>query len=392
MWGATEYLFLPADLGSLQRICTLAPVTPRTANRLAAIDLEHPLAPADLLRNVVQLHAHPHAAQTAPQKLPIRAEQLPNNGHAHDDLAMPALPMLVHTSLMTDLLAGRPDFTDRILATLQTHIQWPGSLRFLSAEPMKGPSPTPPAQNALHHNVALPGQPPLGTLLLEPKAPDASLPADIEPTLSQAAHWMATLLSMSRRYEQLRYFAITDELSGAYNRRYFNKFMQQLLEDARAGRFRVTLLLFDIDDFKKYNDTFGHASGDAIIRELIKLLRLCTRPKDVVARLGGDEFAVVYWDHEAPRQPNSEHPKDVLSATERFRQAIKNHPWPEICKIKGEVSISGGLATFPWDADTLDALMARADEALLRAKSAGKNAILLHAANDAFCHEPPASS
>src|SRR4029077_5794996 len=94
----------------------------------------------------------------------------------------------------------------------------------------------------------------------------------------------------------------------------------------------------------------------------------------------GDEFAVVYRDNEAPRQPNSEHPKDVLVATERFREAIKNHHWPQTCNIKGEVSISGGLATFPWDADNLETLMAKADEALLKAKAVGKNVIVMHAA------------
>ena len=389
-WGATDYLILPADSRSLERLCTLTPVSPRIAHRLAAFTPDSPLAPADLLRKVIQLQAHP--ADAPPQKLPIRAQHSPHNGHTHDDHAMPRLPLLVQTARFTDLLNGRPDFADRVLATLQSYVQWPGTLRFLSDNPAKDQPQIPPSQNALHHDVTLPGQPTLGTLILEPRIPDAPPPTEIEPALSQAARWMATLLSLSRRYEQLRTLAITDELSGAFNRRYFNKYMNFLLEDARAKRYRVTLLLFDIDDFKKYNDTFGHASGDAIIRELIKLLRLCTRPKDLVARLGGDEFAVVYWDHEAPRQPNSEHPKDVLSATERFRKAIKSHPWPEICKIKGEVSISGGLATFPWDADTVETLMARADEALLRAKAAGKNAILLHAGDSSFCQEPPAQS
>jgi diguanylate cyclase (GGDEF)-like protein len=191
------------------------------------------------------------------------------------------------------------------------------------------------------------------------------------------------MLGLSRRYEQLRSLAITDELSGAYNRRYFMKYMATVLERAKENRTRVTLLLFDIDDFKKYNDRFGHAAGDAIIRELIKVLRACTREYDLVARIGGDEFAVVYRDNEAPRQPNSEHPRDVLAATERFRDAIRGHQWPEICKIQGEVSISGGLASFPWDADTLETLMAKADEALLKAKAAGKNVIKMHAGEGA---------
>ncbi|MGN6366833.1 MAG: GGDEF domain-containing protein [Phycisphaerae bacterium] len=371
-WGATDYLILPADPRSLQRLCTLAPPTPRpaTPNRLATV--ENPLpAPADLVRHAVLLPAHPSTQHPA----------------QHPEHAQPTIPLLAQTSLLSDLLHGKPDFHDRLLATLQNHLQWTGNLRYLPADADAYAQPLTP--HTLHHPVALPGHAPLGTLILEPKNPasPAPFPAGVDAALAHAATWMATLLSISLRYEQLRSLAITDELSGASNRRYFNRYMQKRLEDARADRSRVTLLLYDIDDFKKYNDTFGHASGDAIIRELIKLLRRCTRPADLVARLGGDEFAVVFADDEAPRQPNSEHPKDVLSATERFRKAIKDHPWPEICKIKGELSISGGLATFPWDADTLDTLMARADEALLRAKAAGKNAILLHRPTAAPCEE-----
>ena len=92
--------------------------------------------------------------------------------------------------------------------------------------------------------------------------------------LESVAKWLASMLAVAQRYEQLRSLAITDELSGAYNRRYFKKFMSGLLEKSRENQTRVTLLLFDIDDFKQYNDMFGHAAGDAIIRELIKLLRL----------------------------------------------------------------------------------------------------------------------
>ena len=92
------------------------------------------------------------------------------------------------------------------------------------------------------------------------------------------------MLTLAQRYQQLRILAITDELSGAYNRRYFDKFMTGLLDRARQNGSRVTLMIFDIDDFKKYNDAFGHAAGDAIIRELIKLLRACTREYDLVAR------------------------------------------------------------------------------------------------------------
>ena len=291
---------------------------------------------------------------------------------AAQDLALPALPLLVQAHLFNDLLLGRTDFVERAMATLQAYVKWGGALKFIPAEAGKT-EPAHPQQVA----VVMPQQPAFGTLHVERAGGSATSPA-AAAALHQAAHWLASLLSIARRYEQLRALAITDELSGAYNRRYFTKFMSGLLDRAKEKRFRITLLLFDIDDFKKYNDTFGHASGDAIIRELIKLLRACTRPHDLVARIGGDEFAVVYWDNEAPRHPNSEHPRDAVTATERFRKAVKMHQWSAACNIKGEVSISGGLATFPWDADSLETLMTRADEALLRAKAGGKNVFLLH--------------
>jgi diguanylate cyclase (GGDEF)-like protein len=341
LWGADDYFIVPLDVQSLRSIVT-------------------DWFPAEA------------AATNAPAK--AGAANRPAGPFAATG-ELPAIPLMAQTELLEDLLAGRPDFVDHALATLQRYVKLEGRLVYV-------PGPERSAGNrgqCVSRPVALGDEPTLGTLILEgSQGPVASGSPALLATISQIANWLASLLAISRRYEQLRSLATTDELSGAFNRRYFLSYMARLLERARENRSRVTLLLFDIDDFKKYNDTFGHASGDAIIRELIQILRACTRQYDLVARIGGDEFAVVYRDNEAPRQPNSEHPRDVLAATERFREAIRNHHWPETCKIEGDVSISGGLATFPWDADTLESLMAKADEALLQAKSAGKNVILMH--------------
>ena len=349
-WGADDYFILPLDSRAASHLTASRPP--------AAVGETHP----------------PHRLAPTEPTVPLSPDT-------------PALPLPLQTEMLEQILAGaalRPDFAQHAIATLKTSLGLSGTLRFLTSDlteiapspPSTSPAPTPPRE--YRRPVAFAGQAPFGTLIWQPEKHSSQPPATDAGILAQASHWLAAMLAMAQRYEQLRLMAITDELSGAYNRRYFVKYMTGLLERAREARFRVTLLLFDIDDFKQYNDQFGHASGDAIIRELIRLLRACTRPHDLVARIGGDEFAVVYWDNEAPRQPNSEHPKEILAATERFREAIKSHAWPQACNIKGEISISGGLAAFPWDADTLETLMAKADEALLKAKAAGKNVILLH--------------
>ncbi len=278
--------------------------------------------------------------------------------------------------MIEDLLQGRSDMAARGVAILQSYAKWPGSLALSLAGPDDAAptAPAPPTEAvsaALLHDGKHYGY-------LSLRGVPAELAAGVHSQLDQAAAWLVGWLALGRRLEQLRALAITDELSGAYNRRYFDRFVAGLVEKAHAEHFRVSLLMFDINNFKQYNDQYGHLAGDAIIRNLIGLLRRCTRPHDLVARIGGDEFAVVFWDSEAPRQPNSQHPRDAVAATERFRKAIASHDWEVQCQIAGQVSISGGIATFPWDAVSFGALVARADEALRRAKISGKNVILLH--------------
>jgi diguanylate cyclase (GGDEF)-like protein len=296
-----------------------------------------------------------------------------NGSHQRPEINLATLPLVVQMSLFDAVLQSQQELVNRTLAIVQGYMRWPGKL-VLHTSGVDGVAAGAPAGGGWMPVTR--GRETLGYLEIQ-GAPQPLAPA-LAGQLQQVACWLGGWMSLARQTDQLRSLAITDELSGAYNRRYFQRFVTSLLDKARTERFRVTLLLFDIDNFKTYNDRFGHAAGDAIIRNLITLLRRCTRQRDLVARIGGDEFAVVFWDSGAPRQPGSEHPRDAVAATERFREAIATHKWEEQCKIKGCVSISGGIASFPWDADTLEALMATADAALLRAKEAGKNVIKLH--------------
>lgn len=178
----------------------------------------------------------------------------------------------------------------------------------------------------------------------------------------------------SRRAEAWRRLAMTDDLTGLPNRRRLIEFLDEKLAIAARTRTTVTVLYFDIDDFKRYNDTYGHDAGDEILRDIGSLFVKCSRESDLVARHGGDEFVVVFWDPGGPRTLGSRHPEQVLDVVKRFRDALKSHTFQRLgAEATGCLTISGGIAHYPWDARTSQELIDTADRALLQAKGAGKN-------------------
>jgi diguanylate cyclase (GGDEF)-like protein len=188
---------------------------------------------------------------------------------------------------------------------------------------------------------------------------------------------LPALLAAARRSERLRGLSITDHLTGAYNRRYFYERTDQIIAQAERQAFHVTLLLYDLDDFKRYNDTYGHAAGDEILRDTAALMKQITRSQDVVARIGGDEFAVLFWDPE-PRKADSQPPTTAYALVDRFREAIRKHAFASLGReARGTLTISGGLARFPSDGRDVRGLLRSADKALRAAKAAGKNAVHL---------------
>jgi diguanylate cyclase (GGDEF)-like protein len=195
------------------------------------------------------------------------------------------------------------------------------------------------------------------------------------------------LMGLEQKIRHLERLATTDDLTGLKNRRYIWEFARQILAHARRTQGRVTLLVFDIDNFKHYNDVYGHLTGDEILRQAALLMRRCCRSHDVVGRIGGDEFAVVFWDdphgtaaevERDRRSATADHPSEAILVAKRFQKEFGNADLrllgPE---GQGVLTISGGLASFPRDGSTVQELIARADLALREAKGSGKNRIYL---------------
>lgn len=195
-------------------------------------------------------------------------------------------------------------------------------------------------------------------------------------TAAEGAAWLALWLVLRDQQAQLRHAAFTDPLTGVWNRRYFDRYLARALDDARARRHELSLLVFDVDNFKQFNDRHGHAAGDEILIETVRLLRSVVRPEDRVCRIGGDEFAVIFYEPSGPRDPASRHPASLSEIAERFQRQIAAQRFPKLgAHAPGVLSISGGMATFPWDASDAESLVARADTLAMESKALGKNTI-----------------
>ncbi len=196
--------------------------------------------------------------------------------------------------------------------------------------------------------------------------------------------------AIETKIKHLERLATEDDLTGLKNRRYIWEFSRQIIERAALENKRVTLLAFDIDNFKHYNDVYGHFVGDEVLKQAAVLMRRCCRSHDVVGRVGGDEFAVIFWDDPqdkpvgAPderRSPRADHPKEAIFIAKRFVRELENSELTPLAGLgpegKGVLTISGGLASFPRDGSTIQELFQQADKALLEAKRSGKNRIHL---------------
>jgi len=201
----------------------------------------------------------------------------------------------------------------------------------------------------------------------------ASDTADAD-ALATWARWLGPWLELDRRFHDLREQAFTDELTGVGNRRAFERTLADEIAAAKAARRPLTVMVFDIDDFKRYNDDFGHDVGDEVLKETVSLLRSVIRRGDHVFRIGGDEFVVIFADDRAAKGGSP--PESIEVMTDRFRRGVNQLRLSRLGREgPGRISISAGVATFPWDGLDGPTLLAHADRLAIQSKRSGKNTI-----------------
>ncbi len=170
---------------------------------------------------------------------------------------------------------------------------------------------------------------------------------------------------LDRAEVQARQWAVTDDLTGAANRRHFFALAASEFERARRYAYPFAIVIIDLDDFKRVNDTHGHPAGDAVLRAVSDLCRRQIRAVDTFARYGGEEFVFLMPGTGAT---------EAVAFAERLRDLLATTPIP----FKGHelrVTISAGVSGWRSDDTDLDALIVRADDALYQAKAQGKNQI-----------------
>lgn len=165
------------------------------------------------------------------------------------------------------------------------------------------------------------------------------------------------LLELNR---QLQMLATTDTLTGLKNRRFLQEKLLDLLNETQINDYPFSLLLLDVDHFKKVNDTYGHPTGDAVLQELSMKLLQETSDQDIVARMGGEEFIILL--------PHTDSQTALLTA-ERIREFIAESTWNSI-----QITISIGVTTYI-HGDNLESLLSNADEALYASKKEGRNRV-----------------
>ncbi len=205
----------------------------------------------------------------------------------------------------------------------------------------------------------------IGCISLNSDQPNAFDAQDLQ-FFSVIGYQIAATLKHFQRFSSIKNMATFDTLTGLYNRRYFEERLRAEVQKSFSNRTAISLIMVDIDHFKKVNDTFGHPEGDIILRETASLLQRSVRKKDTVARYGGEEFVLILPD--AGLEASS-------MIAERIRRMVEGTLF-DVGKAQLNLSVSLGISSFPiHPARSGEELVKMADLALYEAKRTGRNRV-----------------
>jgi diguanylate cyclase (GGDEF)-like protein len=185
--------------------------------------------------------------------------------------------------------------------------------------------------------------------------------------MSAGEHIGLALANLTLR-ETLRKQATQDNLTGLYNRHYLDARFEQEFDRTQRKGAPLAVVMLDIDHFKRFNDTFGHAAGDHVLTELGKVIRSAGRKSDVACRYGGEEFLLFMPETAA---------QVALKRAEEIREAVKKLHLTWEGQALGAVTLSAGVAAYPEHGSDPAALLRCADQALYRAKELGRDRVVL---------------
>lgn len=180
------------------------------------------------------------------------------------------------------------------------------------------------------------------------------------------ACYLAKYILKSRDLEYTYALATTDGLTELYNHRYFQEQMLQNIETGKRYEKPFSLIMIDIDFFKKFNDTYGHQSGDAVLRQVAQILKKNVRSSDIVCRYGGEEMSIILTNTDN---------ESALFTAEKICKAVSEHPLKLVNGNDVQVTISLGVATYPLDGQTPQEMIKYADDCLYIAKENGRNQV-----------------
>jgi diguanylate cyclase (GGDEF)-like protein len=217
----------------------------------------------------------------------------------------------------------------------------------------------------------------IGTLSIQnddPLSPDSEAETDSESFARRrqlaagvAEHIAVAVANLNLR-EALRLQAVRDPLTGLYNRRYMQEFLDRELHSARRKHRPLAVMMLDLDHFKRYNDNYGHSAGDQALAAVGETLSRCVRAEDVACRYGGEEFALIL--PECSLQQATARAEEILRRVREYGTTTDR-------KAQGSVTVSIGVAAFDETTDRVDLLLKYADDALYQAKRNGRNCVVV---------------